>query len=81
MTLVRRVARPLLAAIFIAGGLDQFKHPTAKAKTAGPLLAKVGPRVGLPDDRIHAPHQTLICHHRHAALNPIIGTAIDDDIL
>ena len=50
MTLVRRVARPLLAAIFIAGGLDQFKHPTAKAKTAGPLLAKVGPRVGLPDD-------------------------------
>ena len=50
MTLVRRVARPLLAAIFIAGGLDQFKHPTAKAKTAGPLLAKVGPPVGLPDD-------------------------------
>ena len=50
MTLVRRVARPLLAAIFVAGGLDQFKHPGAKAQTAGPLLSKVGPRVGLPDD-------------------------------
>ncbi|HSF99176.1 MAG TPA: DoxX family protein [Ornithinibacter sp.] len=50
MTLVRRVARPLLAAMFIAGGLDQFKHPAVKAKTAAPLLGQVAPRVGLPDD-------------------------------
>jgi putative oxidoreductase len=50
MTLVRRVARPLLAAMFVAGGLEQFKHPGTKARTAAPLLEKVGPRMGLPDD-------------------------------
>ena len=27
MTLVRRVARPLLAAIFVVQGLDQVRHP------------------------------------------------------
>lgn len=50
MTLVRRVARPLLAAMFVAGGLEQFKHPGTTARTAAPLLEKVGPRMGLPDD-------------------------------
>lgn len=50
MTLVRRVARPMLAAMFVAGGLDQLKHPGRKADTARPLLEKVGPSIGLPDD-------------------------------
>ena len=50
MTLVRRVARPLLAAMFVAGGLEQFKHPGTRARTAAPLLEKVGPHMGLPDD-------------------------------
>jgi putative oxidoreductase len=50
MTLVRRVARPMLAAMFVVGGLDQLKHPGRKADTARPLLEKVGPSIGLPDD-------------------------------
>ncbi|GAA4411551.1 DoxX family protein [Fodinibacter luteus] len=50
MTLVRRVARPMLAAMFVVGGLDQFKHPGRKTDTVRPLLEKVGPTVGLPDD-------------------------------
>ena len=50
MTLVRRVARPLLAAMFVAGGLDQLKHPGRKADTARPLIEKFAPAVGLPDD-------------------------------
>jgi len=50
MTLVRRVARPLLAAMFVAGGLDQLKHPARTADTARPLVEKVGPAIGLPDD-------------------------------
>lgn len=49
MSLVRRVARPMLAAMFVVGGLDQLKHPGAKAKAARPMLAKA-PKVGLPDD-------------------------------
>ncbi len=50
MTLVRRVARPLLAAMFVAGGLDQLKHPARTVDTARPLVEKVGPAIGLPDD-------------------------------
>ncbi len=50
MTLVRRVARPLLAAMFVVGGLDQLKHPGRKVDTARPLVEKVGPAIGLPDD-------------------------------
>jgi putative oxidoreductase len=50
MTLVRRVARPLLAAMFVVGGLDQLKHPGRKADTAAPLVDKVAPVIGLPDD-------------------------------
>lgn len=49
MSLVRRVARPMLAAMFVVGGLDQLKHPGAKAKAARPLLEKA-PKAGLPDD-------------------------------
>ena len=29
MTLVRRVARPMLAAIFVVQGLEQLRHPSA----------------------------------------------------
>ena len=50
MTLVRRVARPMLAAMFVVGGLDQLKHPSRKTDTAAPLLEKVAPMFGLPDD-------------------------------
>jgi uncharacterized membrane protein YphA (DoxX/SURF4 family) len=50
MTVVRRVARPMLAAMFVVGGLDQLKHPGRKADTAASLVERVGPAVGLPDD-------------------------------
>jgi putative oxidoreductase len=50
MTLVRRIARPMLAAMFVAGGLDQLKHPGRKADTARPLVEKLAPAMGLPDD-------------------------------
>jgi putative oxidoreductase len=34
MALTRRLARPLLASIFVVGGLDAFRHPAGKAKKA-----------------------------------------------
>lgn len=51
MTLVRRVARPLLAAQFITGGLDSVRNP----KTKVPSAEKVGPSIAqkipyLPED-------------------------------
>jgi uncharacterized membrane protein YphA (DoxX/SURF4 family) len=39
----------MLAAMFVMGGLDQLKHPGAKAKAAQPVLEHAS-KVGLPDD-------------------------------
>jgi putative oxidoreductase len=50
MTVVRRLARPLLAAMFIDGGLDQLRHPSSKLGKAEPLLRKVAGPLHLPDD-------------------------------
>ncbi|MFN2495822.1 MAG: DoxX family membrane protein [Pseudonocardiaceae bacterium] len=40
----RRIARPLLAAAFIAGGLDALRNPKPKAESAKPLLDKAQQR-------------------------------------
>ncbi|PKW26085.1 DoxX family protein [Phycicoccus duodecadis] len=50
MSLVRRVARPLLASMFVVGGVDQLKHPSAKAETARPIVEKMAPLLRLPQD-------------------------------
>jgi uncharacterized membrane protein YphA (DoxX/SURF4 family) len=50
MSLVRRIARPLLAAQFIVGGLDTYRHPALRARKAAPLIAKVAPVLGVPND-------------------------------
>ncbi|MFP5347913.1 MAG: DoxX family membrane protein [Actinomycetes bacterium] len=50
MTLVRRIARPLLATSFVLGGVDQFRHPAVQAEAARPMVAKLAPTVGLPND-------------------------------
>lgn len=50
MTVVRRIARPMLAATFISGGIEQFRHPGRKADTARPIIERLAPVLGLPDD-------------------------------
>ncbi|GAA4346137.1 DoxX family protein [Angustibacter luteus] len=50
MSVVRRIARPLLALTFVDGGWDSFRHPAEKAKKAAPVLEKVAPVLGLPND-------------------------------
>lgn len=53
MTVLRRVARPLLAAAFIAEGLDAVRHPEAHLSIVEPFrpqLKKVTDAAGLPDD-------------------------------
>ena len=50
MTIVRRVARPLLAAAFIVGGLDQVRRPQSKAAAAEPIVDKVAEPLHLPKD-------------------------------
>lgn len=49
MTLVRRVARPMLAAIFVVQGLEQLRHPSALSAKVSPLAARLAP-LGVPND-------------------------------
>ena len=50
MTVVRRIARPMLAAIFVTSGLDALLHPAKRAQLAAPLVAKLSGPLNLPDD-------------------------------
>src|SRR6478609_10529687 len=47
MTLLQRVARPMLAGMFIYGGLDAVRHPSGKAPKAEPVVGGLADR--LPD--------------------------------
>ncbi len=49
MTLVRRLARPLLAAVFVQNGVDAFLHPTSRVDAVRPLARRAA-AAGLPDD-------------------------------
>lgn len=51
MSLVRRVARPMIAGIFVIQGLDALRHPSPLAQRATPLLERVAPMLGLPADK------------------------------
>jgi putative oxidoreductase len=50
MTVVRRIARPLLAAPLIASGVDSFRHPGPHAEAARPLVSRAAGPLRLPDD-------------------------------
>ena len=51
MRLVRTVARPMLAGVFIAGGMDVLANPEPRAKLAKPVVDKVAAFVPLaPED-------------------------------
>jgi uncharacterized membrane protein YphA (DoxX/SURF4 family) len=53
MTVLRLIARPLLAAAFLADGIDAVRHPQAHVASIErfrPALKKVTDALGLPDD-------------------------------
>ena len=50
MSLVRRLARPMLAAFFIAAGIEAIRHPGKRADQAQPLVDKTAEPLGLPND-------------------------------
>ena len=50
MSIIRRLARPLLAASFIQSGLDALRHPEPRVDSARPLVAKVAGPLRLPED-------------------------------
>jgi putative oxidoreductase len=51
MTLVRRLARPLLASIFISGGIDALRNPASKVPAAEDVAPSIAARLPyLPED-------------------------------
>lgn len=51
MTLVRRLARPCLAAMFVTGGLDSLRNPAPKVPAADPIAPRVAEKLPyLPED-------------------------------
>lgn len=52
MTVVRRLARPMLAAIFIKTGIDQVRRASAIAPAAEPVAHAVSGPLHLPDDPV-----------------------------
>lgn len=50
--MIHMAARPLLASIFISGGLDAFRNPGSKSAQADTLLAPVLGRAGVPTEQI-----------------------------
>jgi putative oxidoreductase len=45
MTIVRRLARPLLAASFISGGIDELRNPKPKVPAADKVVSSVPPKL------------------------------------
>lgn len=54
MPIARRLARPMLAAMFISGGLDALRDPKPRAARAGGVATKIADAlpVRLPDDPV-----------------------------
>ncbi|HEY3842799.1 MAG TPA: DoxX family protein [Acidimicrobiales bacterium] len=51
MSTSRRLARPLLASMFISGGLDALRHPETKVKAAEHVTRPLSETIGaIPDD-------------------------------
>ena len=55
MKVVRTIAQPMLAAVFIAGGMDVLKNPEPRAKLAKPVVDWVASTVSIaPRDPVAA---------------------------
>jgi putative oxidoreductase len=50
MGIARRIARPLLAASFVSGGVDTLRNPEPRVEMAQTVAPKVGESLPLPDD-------------------------------
>jgi putative oxidoreductase len=53
MTPLRLIARPMLASMFVTGGLDAVMNPEGKAKAADPIAGPIASRIPwLPQDPV-----------------------------
>ena len=52
MTVTRVLARPLLAGMFVYGGMDALRHPEGKVLVAEDVAAPIAEALGLPTDPV-----------------------------
>lgn len=52
MTLSRRLARPLMASIFISGGMAALRHPESKVAVADKVVRPLSSKVPLPGETV-----------------------------
>jgi putative oxidoreductase len=50
MTLSRRIARPLLAASFVSGGVETLRHPGPRVEKAEAVAPQIAERLPLPNE-------------------------------
>jgi putative oxidoreductase len=50
MLTTRSLARPLLSAVFVSGGVDTLRNPEPRAQVAAPVVPTIADTVGLPAD-------------------------------
>ena len=48
--IARRLARPLLASVFVSSGIDTLRNPGPRAEVAEPVTEKLAEPAPLPDD-------------------------------
>jgi uncharacterized membrane protein YphA (DoxX/SURF4 family) len=52
MSITRKVARPMIAAMFIHGGLDELRNPESKKEKAEAVAPPIAEKLGLPNDTV-----------------------------
>jgi putative oxidoreductase len=50
MSLASVVARPMVAGMFVVGGLDAYRNPASKVPKASKVAPQIAGRIGLPAD-------------------------------
>jgi uncharacterized membrane protein YphA (DoxX/SURF4 family) len=50
MSVIRRLARPMLAAVFVSSGIDVLRQPGPRVEMAAPVATKVAEPLPLPSD-------------------------------
>jgi len=52
VTIAEALARPLLAGVFVYGGIDTLRNPAIKVPVAEPILEPIGRAIGVPPQQV-----------------------------
>jgi putative oxidoreductase len=71
--ILRRIARPMLAAVFVSGGVETLRNPKPRVETAAPIVEKAGEKVG---DQSPVPMDPELLVKVNAVAQVAAGTAL-----